>query len=96
MSVTIGIDIAKLKFDVCILKPDGTKSHAEFDNNNSGFKNLYKLLKNESTKCFALEATGIYGEALCQYLHMKGQSIFLLNRQTRSVAKFPFAPAICS
>ena len=79
MSVTIGIDVSKLKFDVCILKSDGTKTHAAFDNKKSGFLKLYKLLKSESEKHFALEATGVYGENLCQYLHMKKQSVFLLN-----------------
>lgn len=88
MSVTIGIDIAKLKFDVCILKPDGTTSHAEFDNNTSGFNNLCTLLKNDNEKYVALEATGIYGEPLCQYLHTKGHRIFLLNPvQTKYYAK---------
>lgn len=79
MSITIGIDVSKLKFDVCILKADGTRSNAEFDNKKSGFAKLYKCLKNESDKHFALEATGIYGENLCQYLYMKKQSVFLLN-----------------
>lgn len=79
MSITIGIDVSKLKFDICILKTDGTKIHAEFDNKKSGFAKLYKRLKNESDKHFALEATGVYGENLCQYLFMKKQSVFLLN-----------------
>ena len=88
MRVTIGIDISKLKFDVCILKMDGTKSHATFENKKSGFVKLYNVLKDESDKQFALEATGIYGENLCQYLHMKKQSVFLLNPvQTSYYAK---------
>jgi len=79
MSITVGIDVSKLKFDICILKSDGTKSHAEFDNKKSGFVKMYKHLKNECDKHFALEATGIYGENLCAYLYMKKQSVFLLN-----------------
>ena len=88
MSITIGIDVSKLKFDVCILKSDGMKSHATFENKKSGFIKLYNRLKNESDKHFALEATGIYGENLCQYLSMKKQSVFLLNPvQTSYYAK---------
>jgi transposase len=75
----MSFDFSKLKFDICILKSDGIKTHAEFDNKKSGFAKLYKRLKNESDKHFALEATGVYGESLCQYLFMKKQSVFLLN-----------------
>ena len=71
--------MSKLKFDVCILKSDGTKTHIEFDNKKTGFEKLYKCLKSQSDKHFALEATGIYGENLCAYLYMKKQSVFLLN-----------------
>ena len=85
MSVTIGIDISKLKFDVCILKSDGTKNHIEFDNKKLGFEKLYKHLKKDSDKQFALEATGIYGENLCAYLHIKKQNL-QCTPKTRTLA----------
>jgi len=45
MSITIGIDVSKLKFDVCILKSDGTKTHIEFDNKKQDLKNFINALK---------------------------------------------------
>jgi transposase len=88
MSITVGIDISKLKFDVCILKEDGSLRTETFKNNESGFKKLGYLIKRENSVYAGLESTGVYGENLCQFLYDKGYKVFLLNpSQTSYYAK---------
>lgn len=78
MSITVGIDVSKIKIDVCIQKEDEAQQHLNFDNNQSGFKKLSLLLKNkEVTVC--LEATGVYGENLCQFLYDMGVTVYQVN-----------------
>lgn len=47
MIITVGIDISKEKFDVCIEKEKGSLDQRELKNNPSGFKKLAYLLKNK-------------------------------------------------
>ena len=88
MSITLGIDISKDKFDVCILKEDGSLRTQAFKNTGSGFKKLGYLIKKENIVYAGLESTGVYGENLCQFLYDKGYKVFLLNpSQTHYYAK---------
>lgn len=43
-ATTLGIDIAKLKFDVCLIKPDGKAKHKVFPNTRDGFEQLARWL----------------------------------------------------
>ncbi len=56
----LGIDIAKLKFDVCLIKPNGKAKHKVFANTRHGFEQLARWLASHkvmnSHAC--LEATG--------------------------------------
>ncbi len=66
---TIGIDISKLTFDVCI---HSNQMHKVFKNSKEGFKQLIKWVKkNNSFKdnytLFVLEHTGIYSEQISLY-----------------------------
>jgi transposase len=65
----LGIDIAKLKFDVALLQNNKYKSKI-FKNNTDGFEDLSVWLKEKGIQSIhvCLEATGIYGEALSYYL----------------------------
>lgn len=78
MSITVGIDISKEKFDVCIEKENGDLVQRTFKNEPSGFKKLSFLLKNKQVIA-CLEATGVYGENLCQFLHDMGVTVYLMN-----------------
>jgi len=41
-TTTPGIDIAKLKFDVCLIKPNGKAKHKVFQNTRRVLENLCK------------------------------------------------------
>ena len=40
LSVVLGVDIAKLKFDVCLIKENGKAKHKVFTNTTHGFEQL--------------------------------------------------------
>ena len=62
----LGIDVAKLTFNVCLLRADGRLRHRVFANAPAGFSQLSAWLKkNHVSRVHAcLEATGTYWEAL--------------------------------
>ncbi len=81
MTIFLGIDIAKDSFDVVLL-PDGHQpEHSQFDNNRRGFNKLHRFLKkrNSQSAQVGMEATGIYYEALADFLHQKGYSVSVVN-----------------
>jgi transposase len=77
----LGIDVSKLKFNVCLIREDGRLRHRVFANTASGFTQLSEWLnKNHVTQIHAcLEATGTYSEALATYLHDKDHQVSLVN-----------------
>ena len=77
----LGIDVAKLKFNVCLIREDGKLRHRVFANNPTGFTQLSEWLrKNHAAQVHAcLEATGTYSEALALYLSDTGQLVSLVN-----------------
>jgi transposase len=58
-----GIDIAKLKFNVCLIEPSGKLKHKVFPNSEAGFEQLTEWLLHYSGQSAhaCLEATGTYG-----------------------------------
>lgn len=82
LSCVLGIDIAKDKFDVCLLLPDpkGKQTHKQrakvFSNTAAGFAQLHDWLGEIAQPCtietgqihVCMEATGIYWEALAHAL----------------------------
>ncbi len=78
--VILGIDIAKLKFDIALLQ-DGKYKSKVFKNNLQGFEELLKWLEEQGVFSFhaCLEATGIYGDALSKYLSHKGLVVSVVN-----------------
>lgn len=76
----LGIDIAKDKFDVCLLHDD-QKWSGVFTNDKSGFCKLDKwLTKRVNGKLWAcMEATGRYGENLALHLHQVGYRVSVVN-----------------
>lgn len=90
----LGIDIAKLKFDVnlrLLQSPDGRQA-GTFKNDPKGFKALMKWLAKHlpqgSVQLHAcMESTSRYGDNLAEFLHMQGFVVSMVNpRRTRHYA----------
>lgn len=77
----LGIDIAKLKFDVRLINTDHKLKHKVFPNTASGFSQLAAwLAKQGIARAHAgMEATGTYGEALALHLHAAGHRVSVIN-----------------
>ncbi|CAA9430735.1 MAG: hypothetical protein AVDCRST_MAG74-3680 [uncultured Pyrinomonadaceae bacterium] len=80
-TTALGIDIAKLKFDVCLIKPSGRAKHKVFANTQHGFEQLVAWLNSHQVSELhaCLEATGTYGEALALFLHDAALVVSLVN-----------------
>jgi transposase len=78
---TLGIDIAKLKFNVCLIRHSGKLKHRVFTNTATGFAQLLDWLSKHSLQRVhaCLEATGTYGEALSLCLHEAGHTVSVVN-----------------
>ena len=77
----LGIDIAKLKFDVCLIKENGKAKHKVFANTQHGFDQLVVWLGSHQVDNLhtCLEATGTYGEPLALFLFEAGFLVSLVN-----------------
>jgi len=80
-TVVLGVDIAKLKFDVCLIKENGKAKHKVFTNTKHGFEQLVTWLASHQAGSLhvCLEATGSYGEALALYLFDAGYRVSVVN-----------------
>lgn len=76
----LGIDIAKQKFDISLRGGSSIQRHS-FDNNLDGFKDLSQWLEQQGvTELHAcMEATGVYYEALAEYLYRQGYTVSVVN-----------------
>lgn len=82
MSLAIlGVDIAKHKFDVCLIMPTGQQRQQVFANTSIGLQRLSTWLTQfgitHAHVC--LEATGTYGDALAAYLYDLGHLVSIIN-----------------
>ena len=77
----LGIAIAKLKFNVCLINTKGKLKHKVFPNHATGFEQLTQWLSKLGLQCVhaCLEATGTSSEALALHLHDSGQTVSLIN-----------------
>ncbi len=78
--ISVGIDISKKTFDVSLFKNKKFKQK-KYSNDNRGFKLFFEWLKKQDALSahICMEATGIYGEALAEYLYDKGLSVSIVN-----------------
>lgn len=76
--VYLGIDIAKAKFDVSLLKGHRYQKNC-FENNLQGFQKLISWLSPLSDCHVCMEATGSYGFALARYLTEQGLKVSMVN-----------------
>ncbi len=77
----LGIDVAKEKFNVCLINASDRLKHKVFPNTPAGFEQLSVWLEKfgiQSVKA-CLEATGTYGERLALFLHKAGHTVSVIN-----------------
>jgi transposase len=81
VDVALGIDIAKAKFVVALLTPDGKVRRKSCPNTPAGFAELGAWLQRQRVAQVhaTLEATGRYGDALAAWLHDAGHHVSLVN-----------------
>jgi transposase len=81
MDAVLGIDIAKAKFNVTLLWPDGTRRRKACANSPAGHTELLAWLTRHGAGRVraCLEATGTYGEALATALVEAGHRVSVLN-----------------
>jgi len=79
----VGIDISKLTFDVSFDSKMTQAKHVKLKNNPSGFTKLNDLLIKSglevSETMICMENTGLYNQALCDYLLDAGFSVWVEN-----------------
>ncbi len=77
----LGIDISKLKFNVCLIDGHQKPRHKVFPNTLVGFEQLAVWLseQNAGDVQACLEATGTYGEALALFLLEAGYPVSVVN-----------------
>jgi transposase len=77
----LGIDISKLKFNVCLVNTNGKLKHKVFPNTSTGFEQLTVWLSKQGVERLhaCLEATGTYSEPLSLFLHETGHNVSLIN-----------------
>jgi len=77
----LGIDIAKLKFNACLIHLNGKLKHKVFPNTATGFDQLKEWFSKLGVERVhaCLEATGTYGEALSLFLHRAGHTVSIIN-----------------
>ena len=89
--VYVGIDIAKLTFDACLVRPQGKPQKKSFDNSPEGFAKLKRWVNHlvaDATCHFCMEATGAYYEALAIFLADADQWVSVINpHRTHHAAK---------
>ena len=76
----LGVDIAKMKFDVALLI-NGKLKHKVFTNNEEGFKLLMAWLQKQNVDhvYVCLEASSTYGDELAIYMHDAGHTVSIVN-----------------
>lgn len=78
--VFLGVDVSKIKFNAAFLREDKYK-HKVFKNNEVGFIELDKWLEKQGAHNvhICMESTGVYGEALAEYLYDNGYKVSVVN-----------------
>jgi transposase len=81
MTSIVGIDIAKAKFDVVLLRPEHEPEAAVFENTPQGFAQCQRFLKKRQAHPAhaCLEATGVYYEELAHFLHDNRYAVSVVN-----------------
>lgn len=87
MRISIGIDIAKAKFDAAYIAPNGTRRHTIFSNDYQGFRLLKRWLKLKRPTLI-MESTGNYWQKLAHWSKGQGWEVAIVNpQQSKAYAK---------
>jgi transposase len=75
------LDVAKLKFNACIIRAGGKFRHKVFLNTPEGFSQLSDWLKKQGAERVhaCMEATGAYGDSLATYLNDRDHTVSIVN-----------------
>ena len=78
---TLGIDIAKDKFDATLIDDNEKTHYRQFNNNEKGFKELKKWLNRRPIEQLhaCMEATNVYWEDFAQFLQESGFKVSVVN-----------------
>ncbi len=76
----LGIDVSKAELSLVLLQDDAV-ARKKVDNTAAGFKQLSAWLKNRKVRSLhaCLEATGVYGEEIAEYLADAGYTVSVVN-----------------
>lgn len=85
-SVFVGIDVAQMKHDFCVLDKDGNrllkKKKLSFDNTLPGYQKFIETVtsftEDKNQIQFGMEVTGIYGDNLYQRLVQDGYNVIMI------------------
>lgn len=77
----LGIDVAKAKLDCALRFPDGKFKTKSIENSPAGFKTLVEWLAKHGAASahVCMEATGVYWEAVAEYLAADGMTVSVIN-----------------
>lgn len=77
----LGPEVAKLKFNACLMRAGGKLRHKVFPDNPQGFAQLSEWLKKQEVKQVhdCLEAAGTNGDSLAIYLHEQDHFVSVIN-----------------
>lgn len=80
-SFHLGIDVAKAKLDCALRLSNGKYKHKVVENNLSGFAALIEWLDKQGMldPHICMEATGVYWEAVAEFLANKGLTVSVVN-----------------
>ncbi len=80
-SFYLGIDVAKAKLDCALRLSNGKYKHKVVDNNRNGFTALTEWLDKQGAvnPHVCMEATGVYWEAVAEFLADKGWTVSVVN-----------------
>jgi len=80
--VSVGVDIAKDKFDTALLYQDNQSLTKTFKNNAAGIKKFVRILKKQKTASAVpcvLESTGLYHLNMALTVHQAGYKVSVIN-----------------
>lgn len=77
----LGLDVAKAKLDCALRSPDGKYKSKVVENTPNGFRTLIEwLAKHDAMSAHVcMEATGVYWEAVAEYLASAGLTVSVVN-----------------
>ena len=80
MKAWVGIDVSKATLDIVLVRPEDSQ-HTQVSNTKAGFRTLENFLKKRcrDKAHVCLEATGLYGDAVAEFLYERGYRVSVVN-----------------